>query len=188
LSRRRPWTEDYPVAPETPYAQAKWAAELMMQMCAQLNPITKVTSVRLARLYGAAPGLRWQELPHLFARQAMVHEPIVIQGGTQQLDLLHVYDAVGGLLALLRKPEDQWQQVYNLGSGDPCNIREIADAAVEAAAQRGRPATQVLIQPDSVQMVLGMDISRISEDTGWKPQVTLQAAMSGLADLMVAPS
>jgi nucleoside-diphosphate-sugar epimerase len=188
MSRPPLWTEDASPAPETPYAQAKWAAELMMQMCAQLNPVTKVTSVRLGRLYGAAPGLRWSEFPHLFAQQAMEAEPIVIRGGTQQLDLLHVHDAVDGLLALLRIPEEQWNPIYNLGSGNPCNIREIADAAVEAAVKKGSAPTQVIIQPDSVRLAVGMDISRITQDTGWKPRITLRTAMSELADLLVAPS
>ena len=62
------------------------------------SPSSRITCIRLARLYGAAQGLRWTEVPHLFATRSVRGEPIVVRGPDQLLDLLHIRDAVAALL------------------------------------------------------------------------------------------
>src|SRR5690606_21433088 len=64
-TRRKPlWNEETPTEPETPYAQAKWAGEVMASMIKGINANSAATSLRFAQLIGPSPAIRSHELPH----------------------------------------------------------------------------------------------------------------------------
>lgn len=182
LKRPTPWKESLSAAPETPYAMMKWASELLTQSVGKTSPGCRVTSLRLARLYGAAPGLRWSELPHLFAQKAAAGSPITIKGGKQQFDLIHIRDAVDAMLAFL---DDQrgWQDVYNLGSNDSYGIVDIAKAAVNSARALGLAEGEIKLEEGAENTQFGMDCGRFLRDFGWKPAVGLNEAMLELVQL-----
>lgn len=175
------WSEDLPVSPENTYAMGKWAGEQMTAMVSALSHATRATSVRLARLYGAADGLRWSELPHKFARDAMMGSPLSIFGGKQVFDLIHVRDAVNALLRLLDSTLPTWEPVYNIGGCSPVTISEIAEAAIAAAGRIGRTGSFCDITPSDVPgQQFGMDCSLFQRDTGWCPSIFMEQAMDEL--------
>lgn len=177
-----PWRETDLVAPETPYAMSKWAGESLADSLRDTVPLNRSTSIRLARLYGAAEGLRWSELPHLFAEKAAAGQPLTVKGGKQAYDLIHIRDAVTGLLAFLDDGR-QWQSLYNLGSGGSVGITSIAEAAIEAAAALCQSKSVLTILPGEDAMRTGMSIQRFEEDFTWKPAVSMTDAMLELVQL-----
>lgn len=182
LKRPPPWSEDLPPAPETPYAMMKLASEILAQSISKISPASRVTSIRLARLYGAAPGLRWTELPHLFAQKAVAGTAITIKGGNQQFDLIHINDAVAALLAMLDDQKD-WQDIYNIGGNGSFGISEIASAAVDAARSLGLPKSEINTETGPDASKFGMDCSRFRRDFGWAPATRLEQGMQGLVKM-----
>jgi nucleoside-diphosphate-sugar epimerase len=176
------WHEDTAVAPETPYAMSKWAGESFADLLRGAVPLNRVTSIRLARLYGAAEGLRWSELPHLFSQRAAASQPIVVKGGKQAYDLIHIRDAVAALMCFL-DDKNRWQPVYNLGSGESTGITTIAEAALEAGVSLGLPSGSISILPGDDAMRTGMSTSRFTKDFSWKPVVSLREAMVELVSI-----
>lgn len=180
--RPTPWHESMSPAPETPYAMSKWAGEVFAGTLRSAVPMRRVTSIRLARLYGAAPGLRWSELPHLFSRQAVAGEKITIKGGKQRFDLLHIRDAVRALLHFL---EDQkaWQDVYNLGSGGAVSILDVAEAAMRATGTQGGLPAGIDCLPGGDETVFEMKTERFASEFNWAPREILQASVDELVRL-----
>jgi nucleoside-diphosphate-sugar epimerase len=183
LSRPPLWSEDIPPLPESPYAASKWASELMMTSVAQLCPTIRVTSVRLAQLYGLAEGMRWAETPHVLARSAAFGHPLVIEGGTQSIDYLHINDAVAGLLAIMSTSPDGWHPVYNLGSGKPVRLIDLADHIAESAHRLSGVPVRVNVNAGHIKLSLGMSIDRIRKTTGWAP---LRSIQSGIEEIIMA--
>lgn len=177
LSRPPLWHESLEPAPETPYAMAKAASESMTDSIHRLNRTSFATSLRLARLYGAAEGMRWSELPHRFALRALAGEEIVIDGGGQRLDLLHIEDAVAALLKVVASSPTGWEPAYNLGSGGSTGIIGIAEAAVKAADAFGRGGTKITRVPAKSVPQFGMRTERFRTDFSWEPARTLPEAM-----------
>ncbi|MGI6328766.1 MAG: NAD-dependent epimerase/dehydratase family protein [Dethiobacteria bacterium] len=91
------WNEDTPVSPDSTYAMAKYATEILTHtICNQKTMIG--TNIRLDSLLG--PGLD-ARLVSRFVNQVIKHEPIKIIGGMQKLSFLDVRDASEGLISLI---------------------------------------------------------------------------------------
>lgn len=169
-TRRAPlWGEGLPPRPETAYATSKWMSEL-----AASEPIAgemETLVLRAGRAYGLGPGMRWSELPHLFAERAVAGEPLMIDGdGSQRMDLVHVSDLARAVECGLGAALPPGRTVVNVGGGHPVSLLELArlyDTAIEF-----RPAGDA---PD-----FGLNIRRARALLGWSPQVSLADAVAEL--------
>jgi nucleoside-diphosphate-sugar epimerase len=183
VSRTPPWGESLPPRPETPYATSKWLGE---EMCRE-NVVEgmQLVVLRAARAFGLAPGLRWEELPHQFARKTATGEVLTIHGdGNQRVDLLHVRDLADALVrtagADLPGPR---RLVLNVGSGHPTSLLELAAICAQVAKELGLAAPAV----DQVPLVspapsFGMHIRRARALLGWSPSTSLSDAIRELAE------
>lgn len=189
-ARQQPlWQEDVTtVCPETPYAHSKAAAEVAVQTLA--GSPTQWVILRLARIYGMSPQMRWDELPHRFARLATAGRPISVHGdGRQRIDLLHVHDAAGVFLKLLNSPRASWNQVFNVGSGQPIGVIDLAKTCVELTLARLGVSSSTSHQPTAQRLSdSGMDITRVRKELGWMPEVSLGKGISELIDCLVGKS
>jgi nucleoside-diphosphate-sugar epimerase len=164
------WNESTPVSPQTPYAVAKYATELLLTSLQKLNNQVNTTSLRLASLAGGQNGLVPIELVSKFVQQALKGEPILISGGTQTLERLDVRDAVTAIKALLSIAPGTWKPFYNLGSGTTYNIKEIASIAVEIALQyNGGRKSEIIVDHKDVKMNFGMDCNLFMNEANWTP-------------------
>ena len=187
VSRPPPWPESLSPDPANTYAMDKCAGEQLVSLLSHVSRASRSTSIRLARLYGAADGLRWSELPHKFAREAAQGAVLQISGGGQLFDLLHIRDAVLALTALLDVPQVGWAPVYNVGGGDPVSIIRLAEEAVAAARRAGCAGAAVDVQPsETPPMRFGMDCALFQSHSGWQPAITLSAAMDGLMECLAS--
>lgn len=169
-----PVSEEMPVAPASPYALLKAAAE---RLVIDRGAIV----VRMFNLVG--PGQAPEFALPSFARQLAAiergdHEPVLAVGNlSARRDFVHVDDATAALELLLRRGESG--TVYNVATGAHTELsvaleRLIAIAGVQARVERD-PARD---RPADVPAISG-DASRL-EALGWRPSRDLERALADL--------
>lgn len=165
---RRP---DEPVAPSSPYGQAKAACEALAQ--------TKGAAVvRLSNIYG--PGMSSGTVLGILLDQIPGQGPVTVRDTSPVRDYLWVEDAARGLADIARGQE---AGVFNLGTGRGTSVLALALAALNAAGEGTRPvraaAAAAAITPSTVRL----DPSATTAVFGWQPRVAVE---DGIARLIAA--
>jgi len=172
-----PWSEDAPVCPKTPYAISKREAEKVVLEADGLE----IVVLRLSRLYGVTPLVRWGEIPGRLARDAGRGEPLNIYGtGEQRFDLVHVRDAARAVTRAALGPLNRDKSLYNVGGGGSYTINEICQQIAELAREHGLPPVVVRrdpAHPDGTYRHLELRVDKIRHDMNWEPRVSLRQAM-----------
>ncbi len=175
----RPHQELDALAPTGAYGMMKLAVEQAVRAIDEKNAAARTTSLRLSRLYGLADNMRWGEVPHSFAKKAAVASKIVLVGGEQELDLLHIEDAVSALLFVSRMDYRLWEEAFNVSGGRSVSVREIANLANSAATRLGLPGAMLEIETGGDRRGLTTDPSRLKK-LGWSARIDLPTAMESL--------
>jgi len=148
----------------------------------------RAVSLRLTNTYG--PRMRVKDARQTFLgiwiRRLIEGEPIEIWGdGTQIRDFNYVDDVVDALL-LAAMTEDSNGQVFNLGSEETINLRDLAALLVEINGQ-GSPLGYggryhiIPYPPDRKPIDIGdyyADYRRIRGKLGWTPKVSLREGLT----------
>ena len=175
-----PWTETAPLRPETPYARSKCEGE---REILRTVPHEAVSILRLSRLYGVSPFVRWNELPGLFARAVSRGEPLSIHGsGDQRFDLIHVRDAAAAVVRTTLDTAGPAPRIVNVGGGRSISLNELCEAFTSLASDRGLPSVRVLRDPKHPagrMRHLELDITTIQQELGWRPRVSLLEGLEG---------
>jgi GDP-4-dehydro-6-deoxy-D-mannose reductase len=170
----QPMSEERRVAPQSPYALTKAAAER----------VALATGARVVRSFNlVGPGQSAQFALPSFARQlaaiaAKRVEPVLAVGNLDaRRDFLHVDDGVEGYEHVLLSGVDG--EVYNLGSGRARSIREMLDLLVEVSgikvstrvdADRWRPVDLPLLEANASRL----------RALGWEPHRAVREALEEL--------
>ncbi|WP_137045778.1 NAD(P)-dependent oxidoreductase [Pseudolabrys sp. FHR47] len=130
--------------------------------------------LRLFSSYGPKDDAAWL-IPFLCLSLLKGQRP-ALTAGEQLWDFLYITDVARGIVAVMNN--SQAQGIFNLGAGQAVPLRHV----VEAIRDRIDPALplglgDVPYRPDQV-MRLKADISRLSEATGWRPLVGLDAGLA----------
>ena len=174
LSTPPPWTEQTPAAPQSVYAQAKYATELLLASLGETNRSLRHSSLRLGTLAGDVPGRIGIDFLTKIARKAIAGAPVTIIGGMQQMQRLDVRDAVDAIVTMLKSPTGKWKPVYNLGSGNLYRLLDLANQTVAIAAKyNGGNTSEINIEEKEVQMKYGMDSSLFHNEFSWSPRYTI---------------
>jgi len=124
LKRRMPLKEDDQLLTDTLYGyQKRIAEEIIKRNC--LN----YTIFRLGTVYGYGSGIgsRWSGVVGQFIEWASQDEPLIIYGkGAQKIDFIHIDDVIDAFRMALLTPDSFQNKTYNLGSGKPTAIIEVA--------------------------------------------------------------
>jgi UDP-glucuronate 4-epimerase len=175
-----PAREDAPaVAPESPYAASKRAAELVASSICLNSPAMRCTALRFFTVYG--PRQRPEMAIARFMRATLAGEPITVFGdGSMRRDFTHVDDIVRGILASLDTNRPPGFRAYNLGSGSPIELRRL----VEAIATTAGVATRVTSAPVPLGDVDATfaDICRARDEIGWEPRLTLREGLESVLE------
>jgi nucleoside-diphosphate-sugar epimerase len=174
LSTPPPWTEQTPVAPQSVYAQAKYATELLLASLGETNRSLRFCSLRLGTLAGDAPDRIAVDFVTKIGRKAISGAPITIIGGMQQMQRLDVRDAVDAIVTMLKSPSDTWNTVYNLGSGQVYSLLDLANRTVAIAAKyNGGIRSEIIVEEKEVLMKYGMDSNLFYSDFSWSPRYSI---------------
>lgn len=173
-AEEQPLSEDRQLAPQSPYALTKAAAERLVLPAGGIV-------VRSFNVVGPGQAASFA-LPAFAGQLAAIHEgrqEAVLKVGNlaARRDFLHLDDAVDGYLAVAAGGIDG--EVYNLGSGETSSIGEMLDrlvgvsavtARIEIDPQRFRPVDLPLLQADAGRL----------HRLGWAPERGLDAALEEL--------
>jgi carbamoyl-phosphate synthase large subunit len=184
-ARPAPWSEVLPPRPGTPYGVSKWNGEAILASLA--GPEFRVIVLRLARLYGPAPAMRWSELPHVLCATAGAGRPIRLRsGGRARYDLLHVSDLVRAVRCALTAglPGGPFL-VVNVSGGPPVSVRDLAAECRDAARALGADAPEPV---DGGEVAGGpvdhiLDGRRAVSRLGFSPQKDRREAVAELVTL-----
>jgi dTDP-L-rhamnose 4-epimerase len=140
--RTAPVAESAPLDPRNAYAVSKVAQEQLASVWAGLTGGTAV-ALRYHNVYGPRMprDTPYSGVAAIF-RSALEagRAPRVFEDGTQQRDFVHVTDVAAANLAALRSGQPGRLRSYNIASGEPHTIGEMAVALAQAF---GGPAPQV---------------------------------------------
>lgn len=165
-------SEDRPPAPLAPYGVSKQSAEQYMLAAWRLRG----TDARIARITNAyGPGQRGYVVWDLARRALGGRPPLTIRGdGDEVRDFIHAADVAGGLeMIALRGAAGG---VYNIGSGRPVRIIDLAGRIAELAW-----GSKEAVQPDGAGSAAKVrqflpDVSRVMA-LGFRPSMDLEAGL-----------
>ncbi len=176
------WVEGSGIRTTTPYAFSKYAIETHLRELSFLNPQMAAISLRVARLFGAADGLRDNEFPHKFVKSAVTGGEIVVTAPNDTLDLLDVHDASESIMHFLQAPPEAGSMVYNVGAGRGTTIKEYVDAVGAISQELGLPGPTVSINAsEGTQIISGgfMDCG-LANEAGWSPNYSIAKSIKSL--------
>jgi dTDP-L-rhamnose 4-epimerase len=177
-----PTPETKPPALASIYALSKFDQERMCLMIGRAYRIP-VVALRFFNAYGPRQALSnpYTGVLAIFAARLLNdNPPKIFEDGLQQRDFVSVYDVARACRLALRTPGAAGE-VFNVGSGQPCAVRDVA-------ARLARVLGKEHIEPEIVGKYRVGDIRHCFSDIGkarrvlgYEPQVTLDDGMAELA-------
>ena len=166
----RPLREDDPVAPASPYAASKLAADQLVGFQAATGAIGAVT-LRSFNVSGSAAGAVDRDetrlIPRALAVAAGRAAHLTVNGdGSARREYLHVADAADAYVAALEAARPGRRLIVNAGSGEAVSVSQVLRAA-EAVTGRRIPVVHGPPQPEPA--ALSSDLTRAREVLGWQP-------------------
>ncbi len=170
-----PFRESDPaVAPVSPYAASKRAAELVAETHARLYG-TGLVALRLFTVYG--PRQRPDLAIRKFAERILGGQPIPFYGdGSSARDYTFVSDIVAGIVAAIDHARPGGIDTFNLGGSRPVRLAELLRALEEALGARAILDRQ----PEQLGDVplTAADTRHAEAVLGWRPRVTLEEGLA----------
>ncbi len=162
------FTEQTPLAPNSPYSASKAAADLLVRAYCHTHRLPALI-VRSSNAYG--PYQFPEKLIPLMISNALAGEALPVYGdGLHVRDWVHVRDLCAAILDVLERGQDG--HVYNVG-GDS----EVPNLMLvrHLLAILGRPESLIRFVPDRPghDRRYAMDHSKLTAATGWLPQYDL---------------
>ncbi len=173
-----PLTPDLPVNPESGYGIAKYAAgKLSAMLCGQLG--IRFNWLRILSVYGPHDGAH--TLISYVIRELQAGRSPELTACGQKWDYLHCDDAAAAFLSVAEKGADG--RIYPLGSGQGRRL----STYIEDIQQIINPSVPLLLGRKAYYphqpMHLVADISELSKDTGWLPQISFTDGIRQLVNV-----
>jgi nucleoside-diphosphate-sugar epimerase len=160
-----------PLAPATLYGAAKHALGCLLDAYALQVGLSQAWA-RLFFLYG--PHEHPDRLVSSVIRKVLFDERAETSHGRQVRDYLHVADAGEAVAALL---DSATTGPVNIASGRPITLQEVVQ---EIGRQSGREELLAVgalpARPGDAPFVVA-DVTRLSEEVGWRPQLSLAVGL-----------
>lgn len=162
----------------------KYAVELMAEAILGKANIA-YSSLRLASVNELKMDNNMIRPLNVFVENMIAGKPIRVVGGMQVMSFIDPRDVASAIRALLMVNTSQWKDKYNIGTGWMCTdtLLNMAKLVVERGKQFGLSTVDINVEEKEVNQRAGLDISRITTDTGWKPQVSLTDMIEALFEM-----
>jgi dTDP-glucose 4,6-dehydratase len=166
------FTEESPLAPNSPYSASKAAGDLLVRAYVATHRIPAIV-VRSSNAYG--PYQFPEKLIPLMIANALAGEALPVYGdGLHVRDWVHVADLCDAITKVLEC--GQPGEMYNVGGGS-----ELTNITVvrELLAILDRPTSLIRFVPDRPghDRRYAMDHGKISRELGWRPQHSFQEGL-----------
>src|SRR5262245_44608685 len=163
------FTEETPLAPNSPYAASKAAADLLVRSYAHTFGLPAVIT-RCSNNYG--PYQFPEKLIPLFITNLLRDEPVPVYGdGLQVRDWIHVRDHCAAVAAVWRKGRPG--EVYNIGGRCEKTNLELTHTLLGLL---GKPATLIRHVKDRPghDRRYAIDCTKAERELGWRPAVPFE--------------
>ena len=155
-----PIDENHPTRPINPYGASKLAGEAYVHA---YSSRMEVVVLRLFNVYGPGQNPAYAGVITRFVERAVRGEPPIIYGdGAQTRDFVHVEDVARAFEWAITAPPD----TYNIGTGRPTRIRDLAEMVVKAF-NLGKPPIYAPPRPGDIRHSTA-NIEKAAT-RGWKP-------------------
>jgi UDP-glucose 4-epimerase len=170
-AKHLPITEDSVPNPLSPYAESKLKAE---RSCFGSNTLQSVV-FRFFNVYGPRQGIsEYSGVITRFVERIKYNQPLTIYGdGAQTRDFVNVLDIVDAILLAIQSGNATG--VFNVGSGRPTSINELAKLIIELT----NSTVAIKYEQSRVGDIIDSyaNISKIQDILGFDPKVTLTAGI-----------
>jgi len=174
-----PIDEIHPTNPISPYAESKLLGE---RYCLGFheNKLLKSVALRFFNVYGLRQGLNdYSGVITRFVDKLKQGLPLIVYGdGSQTRDFIHVSDIVEAIQSCLEN-EGAGGQVFNVGSGKPTSINELANTVLSLAGSDLEVIHKAPREGDITYSYA--DTSKAKKLLDYKPQTTLN---DGLREIL----
>jgi dTDP-glucose 4,6-dehydratase len=161
------FTEETPLAPNSPYAASKAAADLLVRSYVHTFGLPAVIT-RCSNNYG--PYQFPEKLIPLFITNLLRDEPVPVYGDGQNVrDWIHVRDHCAAIDRVWR--EGRVGEVYNAGGRCERTNLDLTYALLEAV---GKPRSLIRYVKDRPghDRRYAIDCSKIERELGWRPRIS----------------
>jgi UDP-glucose 4-epimerase len=166
----KPVTEDAPLNPVSPYAISKLAIEKYLGFFYQTYGMD-YSILRFSNPYGERQNPRGNQgvIPIFLGRIKNNEKPVIYGDGSAVRDYIFIDDAISATLSVVQLHSKN--KVFNIGSGTGTSLNELIACMSSVTKTRIDP---VYYESKGVYLSrIVLDISRVSEETGWKPVTPL---------------
>ena len=172
-----PFTEDTPLAPNSPYAASKTAADLLCRSFHETY-VYPISITRCSNNYG--PNQYPEKLIPLMIKNATEGKKLPVYGNGKNIrDWIHVEDHCRAIDKVLHHGKDG--EVYNIGG--ECELRNIE---IVNTILKGLGKSQDLIEyvedRKGHDWRYAMDIDKISYELDWEPKISFEEGIKELLD------
>lgn len=169
LGKEGLFTEETPLAPNSPYSSSKTSADLFVRAYYETYGMP-VNITRCANNYG--PYQFPEKLIPLIINNCLAEKDLPVYGdGMQVRDWLHVEDHCIAIDTVLRKGENG--EVYNIGGNNEKANIEIVTLIIEALGKSKDLIKYVKDRPGHDRRY-AIDNSKITRELGWSPSYTFE--------------
>jgi len=174
-------SEDSLCRPASLYGASKLAGEELLRSIDLAG--VRTVSLRFSSLY-AYGQYEGTVLPVMVSRARQRQDITIFGDGTRTQDFLHCEDAARAILLSFQK---RAEGVYNIGTGTPVNMAELAEVVNRVFAGG---TTRVVFQPEKADSDPGirLDIGKARRELNYQPQVDLESGLQQLKRELSGPS
>jgi dTDP-glucose 4,6-dehydratase len=167
------WTEDWPVAPRSPYSASKAGSDLLALAYARTHGLDVVVT-RCSNNYG--PYQYPEKVVPLFVTNLLDGKKVPLYGdGLNIRDWLHVADHCAGLALALAK--GRAGEIYHVGGGTELTNRELTGRLL-AACGAGWDMVEPVEDRKGHDRRYSLSIAKIREELGYAPAVDLDTGLA----------
>ena len=167
------WTEQWPLAPNSPYSAAKAGSDLLVLAAHRTHGVDAVVT-RCSNNYGHYHFP--EKMIPLFVTNLLDGGRVPLYGdGGNVRDWLHVSDHVRGIHLALTK--GRAGEVYNIGGGTELTNKELTERLLEACAADWSSVDNVEDRKGHDRRY-SLDIGKIRAELGYEPQVTFDEGLA----------
>jgi len=168
------WTEDWPLAPNSPYSASKASSDLLARAYHRTFGLDVVIT-RCSNNYG--PYQFPEKVIPLFVTNLMDGRQVPLYGdGLNVRDWLHVDDHCRGIQLVLDGGRPG--EIYNIGGGTELTNKELTYQLL-AAMGAGEDMIRPVEDRKGHDRRYSVDIARISAELGYKPEVDFASGLAG---------
>jgi UDP-glucose 4-epimerase len=175
----KPFREDMPIVPGTPYELSKFIMEQAAHMY-NLHYGVRANGFRFFSVYGPHETHKTRYANNISQFYWSIKNdvsPVVFGDGEQTRDFTFVEDLVQAILLILQKGKTS--EVYNIGTGTEFSFNQMIGFINKALGKNVKP-TYVRNPLKNYVLETLADTSKIQREIGWKATTTLQKGIEKL--------